>query len=91
MLLAAISMLAGWFLRQTNLIVALLLGNWIWFSIILCLSQVGRFVKSYLFRRPGNMPTSGLPTIFGQWITSLVYHVVAMNIVRDGYEKVGFD
>lgn len=88
MLSTAISLLVGCVLRQTYLIIGLLLEKWIWVSIILCLGSTGRFVKSYLMRRPDMIPTFGLPTMFGQWLTSLIYHVVGMYVVRDGYQKV---
>lgn len=90
MFLAAISMLNKCVFCQIHLVAALLLRYWIWIPLIFCLGSAGRFIKSYIIYRPENMFTCGLPTVFGQWLTSLIYHLVAMNVVRDGYQKVRF-
>lgn len=44
--------------------------------------------KAYWKPIQKSMVLAGLPTLFGQWWTSICYHVVAVNIVRHGYAKV---
>lgn len=88
MLLAIGYTIAAFIVHNAHLLANLLFQKWAWLLFILLLRQCSRSLKAYVLCRPEKAIISGLPTFIGQWITSLSYHMVSMNIVREEYLKV---
>ena len=91
MILPVVSVFAGSLLRATHLFVIYLLGKWMWLLLPFLIGHFRRSITSYIFSRPEKTMIIGKPTVFGQWLTSLSYHFVSSQIVRNGYLKVWFE
>ena len=88
MILPAVSLFAESLMRKAQMLIVSLLTKWMWLFFILLLGHFRRSMLSYLYSRPTKTSISGLPTVFGQWITSLFYHMASSRTVHDGYIKV---
>ena len=88
MILPTVSVFAGSLLRATHLFVVYLLAKWMWLLLVLLIGHFRRSITSYIFSRPEKTMITGMPTVFGQWLTGLSYHIVSSQIVRNGYNKV---
>ena len=62
-----------------------------WLLFVFLIGHFRRSITSYIFSRPEKTMITGMPTVFGQWLTSLSYHIVSSQIVRNGYIKVWFE
>ena len=88
MISPVVSLFAESLMSKGQMLVVSLLSKWMWLFLILLLGHFRRSVLSYLHSRPKKTLISGLPTVFGQWITSLSYHMASSRAVHDGYIKV---
>ena len=88
MISPAVSLFAESLMRKGQMLIVSLLAKWMWLFFILLFGHFRRSVISYLYSRPTKTLISGLPTIFGQWATSLLHHMASSRTVQDGYIKV---
>ena len=75
-------------LLKAHIFLVFLLAKLVWLLPLFLLGHFRRSIASYVFSRPEKVSIHGLPTFVGQWLTSLSYHMISSNVVRDGYIKV---